>query len=351
MIKIFQGNILEADTEAIVNTINCVGIMGRGIALQFKKAYPENYRFYKTACENKQVRLGEMLVFDTGRLTPPRYIFNFPTKQHWKSKSKLEDIRTGLNALVYEVQKRKIQSIAIPPLGCGLGGLNWSNVKPLIEKALKPLPHLVVQLYEPSATPPKVTHSSEKPNMTIGRAILLGLMRKYGSVAMDWLSLLEIHKLMYLMQESGEPLRLQYEKGVYGPFAKNLRHVLNKMEGHYILGYTDVADDPGTQIQLLDDGKTSAEQLLNKHQASLKRFNAVVSLIQGFETSYAMELLATVHWVATKEGATTLDEVVEKTHGWNSRKRMFSRDEMAIAFNLLREKQWLNNPEHLHLLS
>ncbi len=148
MIEYKQGNLLEENTEAIVNTVNCVGVMGKGIALQFKQAFPENFRQYKKACDSKEVRPGKMFISDTGKLFP-RYIINFPTKRHWRGKSKIEDIETGLKSLVDSVRRFNIKSIAIPPLGCGNGGLNWGQVKPMIANAFIKLPDVTVIIFEP----------------------------------------------------------------------------------------------------------------------------------------------------------------------------------------------------------
>lgn len=153
MIEFKQGDLLKADTEALVNTVNTVGVMGKGIALQFKQAFPENFRAYKKACDAKQVQPGQMFTFATGNLFNPRYIINFPTKRHWRDKSRLEDIKTGLRALVVEVQQLGIQSIAIPPLGCGNGGLDWSDVKPMITAAFASLPDVRVFIFEPMGAP------------------------------------------------------------------------------------------------------------------------------------------------------------------------------------------------------
>ncbi|MBW8038457.1 MAG: macro domain-containing protein [Planctomycetes bacterium] len=153
MLELTRGDILKADTEALVNTVNCVGVMGRGIALQFRKAFPENFKAYKSACDKKQLHPGIMFVYDLNRLQNPRYVVNFPTKRHWKGKSKIEDIESGLEALVKEIAERNIRSIAIPPLGCGLGGLSWSQVKPMIEKAFDALADVHVFLYEPAGAP------------------------------------------------------------------------------------------------------------------------------------------------------------------------------------------------------
>lgn len=149
MIECKKGDIFHEDVEAVVNTVNCVGIMGRGLALQFKNAYPENFEFYVDACERNEVLPGRMLTFKTGRLTNPKYIINFPTKRHWRENSRIEDIDSGLVALVDEICSRNIHSIAIPPLGSGLGGLDWSNVRPRIENSLRGLDHVRIVIFEP----------------------------------------------------------------------------------------------------------------------------------------------------------------------------------------------------------
>lgn len=154
MIVLRQGDLLKADAEAIVNAVNCVGVMGRGIALQFRKAFPENYEEYREVCNRGELKPGMMLIHDMRQLTNPRYIVNFPTKQHWKEDSRIEYIENGLQTLVADIQKHGIRSIAIPPLGCGLGGLDWKIVRPLIEKAFLELPNVTVYLFEPLGASP-----------------------------------------------------------------------------------------------------------------------------------------------------------------------------------------------------
>ena len=153
MLKLKRGNLLDEKTEALVNTVNCVGVMGKGVALQFKRTFPDNFKQYQKACKNNEVEPGRMFIVATNSLLNPRYIINFPTKRHWRQPSQLDDIKTGLAALVAEVQRLEIQSIAIPPLGCGNGGLDWAEVKPLILEAFKPLPHVEVIVFEPAGTP------------------------------------------------------------------------------------------------------------------------------------------------------------------------------------------------------
>ena len=344
MLELTRGDILKADAEALVNTVNCVGVMGRGIALQFRKAFPENFKAYKSTCDKKRLHPGMMFVCDLNHFQNPRYIVNFPTKRHWKGKSKIEDIESGLEALVEEVNKRNIRSIAIPPLGCGLGGLSWNQVKPMIQKAFGALPDVHVFLYEPAGAPAAEDMVKEKkaPNMTVGRAALLGLMSRYLGALMDpFVSLLEMHKLLYFMQEAGEDLRLNYTKAIYGPYAKNLRHVLNAIEGHFISGFADAEDRPDTQIEVMPDAVKRADRYLMNHCITRERFDRVVDLINGFETPFGMELLSTVHWVATREDAKTAEESIEKSYAWNERKRMFQEEHIRIAWKILEKKEWL----------
>jgi O-acetyl-ADP-ribose deacetylase (regulator of RNase III) len=346
MIELRRGDILKADAEALVNTVNCVGVMGRGIALQFRKKFSENYEEYRQVCEKGKLKVGMMLIHDLHRLMNPRYIVNFPTKRHWKGKSRIEDIDAGLKTLIEEVRARGIRSIAIPPLGCGLGGLDWPDVRIRIERAFRDLPDVQVFLYEPAGAPPAAEMPREKriPKMTSGRAALLGLMQRYLQAVMDpFVSLMEIHKLMYFMQESGEGLKLQFQKGPYGPYAENLRHVLSRIEGHFISGYGDAADRPNTQIELLPEAAERAPSFLVDHPATQAHFDRVVDLIKGFETPYGMELLSTVHWVATHEGASASDEAVAKTYAWNERKRMFQESHINIAWDILKRKGWLKS--------
>jgi O-acetyl-ADP-ribose deacetylase (regulator of RNase III) len=344
MIETQRGNILQADAEALVNTVNCVGVMGRGIALQFRKEFPENFAAYKTACDRDELRPGKMLVFPLHELQNPKYIINFPTKRHWKGKSRIEDIEAGLKTLVEEVRQRGIRSIAIPPLGCGLGGLKWSEVRPMIEAAFHSLSNVAVLVFEPSGAPAAeaMAKTTTVPHLTSGRAALLELMRRYLAAVMDpFVSLLEIHKLTYFIQEAGEPLKLAFAKGHYGPYAENLRHVLSLLEGHFISGFGDAADDPEKQIELKSGASDKAKVFLQDHPQTHARFDRVADLIEGFETPYGMELLSTVHWVARKEDAFTVENAVEKVYAWNERKRMFSTEHVRLAWDVLSQKGWL----------
>lgn len=345
MIELADGDILQADSEALVNTVNCVGIMGRGVALQFRQAYPENYKAYKALCDRNGLHPGHVFVFDLNRFENPRYVINFPTKRHWKGKSRIEDIESGLESLITEVRRLNIHSIALPPLGCGLGGLDWEDVRPRIIKAFKTLPDVRVLLFQPhgAPAPEKMVNRTEAPEMTEGRAALLGLIRRYLAACMDAnITLLEIHKLMYFMQEAGERLRLTYTKGTYGPYAQNLRHVLTRLEGHFIIGFGDAADNPDKEIRVLDNAFDVAERALKDHPNTLKHFDLVVNLIEGFETPFAMELISTVHWVVKHEGAKTVAKAKSRVYDWNDRKKMFKPEHIDLAFHALADKGWIS---------
>jgi len=345
MIRRVRGNLLEAKTDALVNTVNTVGVMGRGIALQFKKNFPANYEAYRKACKHGEVQIGRMFVYDLGTLFKPRYIINFPTKKHWRQKSKMEYIEKGLVALVNEIKRLGIRSVAIPPLGSGLGGLNWSEVYKKIEAAFASLPDVEVLVYEPQK-PSKASEmrvNTLPPRMTPGRAALLGLMKSYLEPRLDYaITLLEIHKLMYFLQEAGEVLRLRYVKGPYGPYAENLCHVLNRIEGHFIVSYGDGSEDPNKEIEYKQEALDKAEVLLKRKPDTLARIKRVKSLIEGFETPYGLELLASIHWLAVHEKiANSVEEAIKGMASWNERKRkLFKPEHIVVAWNRLREQGW-----------
>ncbi|MBI2492070.1 MAG: macro domain-containing protein [Candidatus Rokubacteria bacterium] len=342
MIELKRGNILEADVEALVNTVNCMGVMGRGIALQFKQAFPENFRQYQRACRVGEVRPGKMFVVQTG-LMNPRFIINFPTKRHWKGKSRLTDIEAGLRDLVTEVKRLGLRTVAVPPLGCGSGGLNWQDVRPVIESALSTLPDVHVLLFEPAGAPApeRMKVRTETPKMTRARALLLRLFESYRILGYR-LSLLEIQKLAYFLQAGGEPLRLNFIKHRFGPYAEALNHVLERLEGHYIRGYGDRSRDAG--IYLLRGASEEANATLAGDVGAAERLRRVTELIEGFETPYGMELLATVHWVAGENPEAARDSAIaiRGVRKWSGRKRQTFREQhIEKAWRRLLAKGWL----------
>jgi O-acetyl-ADP-ribose deacetylase (regulator of RNase III) len=347
MIESTQGNLLNAPVEALVNTVNTVGIMGKGIALQFKQAYPQMFRAYEQACKTGAVQLGKVLVHDLGGLVGgPRWIINFPTKGHWRAGSRMADIEAGLLDLTETIKRLNIHSIAVPPLGCGHGGLDWAEVRPLIESALGNLPNVRVLVFAPGNTPDAraMPNRTERPKMTIGQAALISLMDRYLKGLLDpFVSLLEIHKLMYFLQAAGQPLRLQYEAKEFGPYAKNLRQVLIRLESHYTQGYGDGKDSPTKPIELLPGAVDEAQTFLNEDEVIRQRMDRVTDLIEGYEDPVGLELLSSVHWVMchNPEAKLSAEAAATAVHEWNVRKRRTLKTEhLAKAWKHLADKGW-----------
>jgi O-acetyl-ADP-ribose deacetylase (regulator of RNase III) len=287
-----------------------------------------------------------MFTIATGNLLSPGYIINFPTKRHWKGQSKLEDIQSGLAALIAEVQRLGIQSIAIPPLGCGNGGLDWAVVKPLIVNAFAGLPDVTVLLFEPGGAPTadQLQVQTNRPNMTRGRALVISLFDLYGIPGYR-LGRLEAQKLAYFLQAAGDPLRLAYVKHHYGPYAENLNHVLQHIEGHYIKGYGDRSQT--SQMYVLPAGRNEAAAFLAPSQEAHQRLDRVRQLIEGFETPYGMEMLATVHWVAKQnsQAATDVEVAISEVQAWSDRKRnLFKPSHLQKTWQRLQDQGWLMIP-------
>ena len=271
--------------------------------------------------------------------------FNFPTKRHWRGASKIEDIETGMASLVQEIQRLEINSVAIPPLGSGLGGLDWNKVLPIIKKHLNTIPNVHVTIFEPS----KISDNNAPvknikiPEMTTGRAALISLIDRYLSACLDpEIKLLELQKLMYFLQEAGEKLRLRFEKAPYGPYAPNLSHVLHILEGHYVAGYGDGGDWPDKKLILIAGALKDAEIKINKHQKTKINIDKVANLIDGFETPFGLELLATSHWLIKNEKPKNIEEVYGLFTTWNKRKSKFTKAHVNKACSTLIEKGWVD---------
>ncbi|MFN7305884.1 MAG: Appr-1-p processing protein, partial [Acetobacteraceae bacterium] len=226
----------------------------------------------------------------------------------------------------------------------GLGGLDWREVKPLILAALGPIEGLDVTIFEPAAPPAdgRGMVPREIPTMTPGRAALVGLMDRYLGGLMDpFVSLLEVHKLMYFMQEAGEDLRLQYVKAPYGPYAENLGHVLTRVEGHMVAGYRDGGNAPDKELTLVPGAVAEARAVLASADETRARFDRVAALVSGFETPFGLELLSTVHWVAREGGSAEQDALVAGVYAWGERKRRFSPRQIGLARDTLVAQGWL----------
>lgn len=346
MIEEGSGNLLTADVDALVNTVNTVGVMGKGIALQFKRAFPANFRAYRAACTRGEVQLGHVWTFDTGVLGPRRYVLNFPTKAHWRSDSHLRDIAAGLDSLTDTVQELGITSIAIPALGCGNGGLAWEDVRPLIERAADRMPGIRTVVYSPEGapSPDAMPNALPRPPLNLSRALLLTSISRYLERARlqevrDGISELEIQKLAYFLQIFGAPLRLTFVRGIYGPYAPALSHTLDVLEGHHLHGLGDRSArvTEFAPINPVPESVAEAERLLEDEPADLHRLASLLDLVDGFETPYSLELLATVHFASGHEPKTTdPGALADRVASWSLRKaRMFTEKHVALAVHRL----------------
>ncbi len=342
-VKVKRGDLLKENSDAIVNTVNCVGVMGKGIALQFKQRWPQNFKAYEAACKREELRPGKMFIYDLGEWAKPRFIINFPTKAHWRGDSKIEYIESGLRDLVSQVKRLNIRSIALPPLGCGNGGLDWADVKRLIFAAFKEHPDVQVNVFEPKGAPPprEMANLTEKPKMTAARAAIIKIIWIYREMEYG-LTKIEVQKLAYFLEKAGQPLKLDFVKHNYGPYSDKLRHVLKALDGHYIVGVGDFSGE--SEIAILPGALSEADEFIRtKGDEELsEQVTRVRNLIDGFETPYGMELLATVHWVVTQgPDAATADEAVVAVHNWNPRKKAILReDHIRTAWRRLNDQGW-----------
>lgn len=352
MITYTQGNLLEAKVEALVNTVNTVGVMGKGIALMFKERFPANMEAYAKACKAKQVHTGTMFVTETGELMGPRWIVNFPTKQHWRAKSQMAWIIDGLADLRRFIEDNRVQSIAIPPLGAGNGGLNWSEVKPHIEQALGDLPGIEVIVFEPTAQYQNVAKRKGVEKLTPARAMIAELVRRYWVLGMEC-SLLEIQKLAWFLERSIEaegldnPLDLRFTANNYGPYADRLRHLLDGLDGSYLKSEKRISDCGPLDVIWFNDAKRDKVALYLKTEAKayLPALERTARLIDGFESPFGMELLSTVDWLIAREQVQpepqSLLEGVKHWPGgarWAERKlRLFDAPKLALALQRLQQ--------------
>jgi len=309
MMKFLQGNLLDAQVEALVNTVNTVGVMGKGIALMFKEAFPENFLAYENACERKEVKVGRMFITESRTFSGPRWIINFPTKKHWRQPSKLEWITEGLEDLRTIIQENAIRSIALPPLGAGNGGLDWSEVRPEVERVLGTLEGVDILVYEPTAKYQNVAKRTGVEQLTPARVLMAEMIRRYWVLGIEC-TYLEVQKLGWFLERSihllgiEDPLKFQFKADKYGPFSDRLRHMLNALDGTY-LHCDKRLSDAGPSDTIWFDEKRRRYVDLFLQQDESHSLNKVLDLtakrIDGFESPLGMELLATVDWLIEKE--------------------------------------------------
>ena len=346
MVQFEQGNLLEANAEALVNTVNTVGVMGKGIALMFKERFPENFKAYAAACKQGDVRLGEMFVTENIELGGPRWIVNFPTKDHWRSRTRLEWIEWGMEDLGRVIEAHGIRSIAVPPLGCGNGGLAWRDVKPVIESALARMAWLEATVYEPTARYQNIAKKRGVEELTPARAMVAEMVRRYCLLGLGC-SVLEVQKLAWFIGRGAEqtgvedPLELEFQANVYGPYSDRLRLLLDALDGSYLGSERRLADArPASEIWFNAEKKDFVEAYMRSPgKRYLPALAWATDTIRGFESPLGMEVLSTVDWLLQRGGrAATADDVWDGIRHWGRGQQRKARifDDRLVDFALKR---------------
>jgi O-acetyl-ADP-ribose deacetylase (regulator of RNase III) len=343
MIKYITGNILESNAQALINTVNTDGIMGKGIALQFKKSFPNNYKAYAEACKNESIGIGKLFIFKDSNLTiGEKIIINFPTKQSWRKPSEYSFIEQGLDDLISIIDIKQIQSIALPPLGAGNGGLEWEKVKKMIEQKLN---HLEIDIFVYEPTPQiKEYLKLERVKLTDARALLLYVL--YDLVRNgEYVSEFSSEKVCYFLQRFGAKkyFKLEFEPNFYGPYSGKVRFVLNALNGSYIMGYSDMNKKPFEPLTLVSDGymtvKNHIESNPELHEISQKTIN----FLNGFYSDFALELFSSIDYLATKNDTLNKEIISKELEEWSDRKRsLFSNTKyIDISINHIRKASFV----------
>lgn len=329
MIQYVEGNILESDAMALVNTVNLVGVMGKGIALQFKKQFPINFKLYKKACEENTIGIGKLLVTKEQTVFGEKIIINFPTKKDWRKSSEYSYIEDGLDDLIRIIGEYHIKSVANPPLGAGNGGLHWEIVKKIIEGKLSSLPIDII-VYEPNAVIVD-RMKSERVKLTPARALLLYVLFdlvKHG----EYISEFSTEKICYFLQRFGanELFKLKFEAKYYGPYSGKVRFVLNALNGSYILGYSDMDKKPFESLSLIADSFGEIEDIVNKNDFLRDVAAKTKCFLDGFYSDFGLELLSSIDYVMCQYGNISVDEIYQRLSQWNHRKGKIFNDHKYI---------------------
>ena len=281
MIHYTKGNILESSAEALVNTVNLVGVMGKGIALQFKNQFPDNDKRYQKACKTGEIAIGKLFVTRQSTIFGEKIIINFPTKNDWRKPSEYSYIQAGLDDLVRVIEEYHISSIAIPPLGAGNGGLNWVKVRGMIEQRLANL-EIDITVYEPNAAIAEKMREERTP-LTRARALLLYVLYdlvRHGEFVSEFSS----EKVCYFLQRFGAQnlFNLKYTPQYYGPYSGKVRYVLYALNGSYIMGYSAMDKKPFEALSLVADAYQSVKEMVEGDEELKSIADRTTAFLNGF---------------------------------------------------------------------
>jgi len=320
MIKYIKGNILESNAEAIVNTVNTVGVMGKGIALQFKKAFPNNYKKYKEVCDSGAFSIGDLIVTkDTNLSIGEKLIINFPTKTDWRKTSEYSFIEKGIDKLIEVIGQYNIKSIAIPPLGAGNGGLNWEKVKDILELKLQYM-DIDIIIYEPTDFI-KEKLKKERVKLTPARALLLYVL--YDLIKQgEYVSEFSSEKVCYFLQKFGAKkyFKLDFKQNFYGPYSGKVRFLLNVLNGSYLMGYSDMNKKPFEPLTLIADGYEEVKSYIENKPELFEIANKTIEFLRGFYSDFALEMLSSVDFVANKNKSFEKELIKSELENWSYRK-------------------------------
>jgi O-acetyl-ADP-ribose deacetylase (regulator of RNase III) len=323
MIRYKTGNLLDSEAEALVNTVNTVGVMGKGIALQFKNMFPNNFKLYAQACKNKEVKVGQLLVTEEAALLAgKKIIINFPTKTNWRLPSEYQYIEAGLEELVKLINEKNIKSIAIPPLGSGNGGLDWSKVKQMLQHHLSDV-DAEIYIYEPS-TAIQEALKKERVALTPARAMLLSVLYELVRNG-EFVSEFSSEKIAYFLQRFGakETFKLAFQPNFYGPYSGKVKHVLYYLNGSYIMGYSSKDKKPFEELGLVQDAELEVNEFLDKPENA--QFKNIVektkTFLTGFYSPFGLELLSTIDFIISETNAKTPEAITKALADWSDRKK------------------------------
>ncbi len=331
-----EGNLLDSHAEALVNTVNTVGVMGKGIALQFKNQFPHNFKMYVQACKSNSFGIGQLIITEESTLhSGNKIIINFPTKTDWRRPSEYSYIEKGLTALVKVIEERKIKSIAIPPLGAGNGGLEWNKVKVIIEKYLSDI-NCDVFVYQPNYVVQELL-KKERVSLTPARAMLLAVLYELVRNG-EFVSEFACEKIAYFLQRFGakDVFKLNYQPNFYGPYSGKVKHVLYYLNGSYISGYSSKDKKPFDELGLVMDAETDILSYLEKAEKYASIVQETKRFLSGFYSSFGLELLSTVDFISQQYQTSDIQVIAEKLQAWSDRKKTMFSNQRFIALALER---------------
>jgi O-acetyl-ADP-ribose deacetylase (regulator of RNase III) len=334
MIHYTVGNVLESDAQALINTVNTEGVMGKGIALQFKKAFPANFKHYEQACKTKELAIGNLFVYrDSNLHIGEKLIINFPTKTTWRKPSEYTYIEAGLEDLLRVIKVYHIQSVALPPLGAGNGGLIWERVKQIIEKKLSTI-DIDIYVYEPSVVISKAQYA-ERVKLTEARALLLYVL--YDLVKHEeFVSVFSCTKICYFLQQFGAQkyLKLDFKPNFYGPYADKVRFLVSSLNGSYVMGYSDMDKKPFEPLSIVMNGYDSVYNYIEQSPELRNIAQNTTSFLKGFYSDFSLELLSSINYIMETHKTGNKNIIVKELQQWNTRKQTIFSDERYVDIAL-----------------